>query len=70
MESLAALGVTGLRVGVAVNGLQCPPGILELHLYVFFPPLSSLSVCPPAGGKACRLGAAAASCHKIVPRAS
>jgi hypothetical protein len=35
MEHLAALVVTGLRVGVAIDELQCPPGILELHLYVF-----------------------------------
>jgi hypothetical protein len=35
IERLAALVVTGLRVGVAIDGLQRPPGILELHLYVF-----------------------------------
>jgi hypothetical protein len=35
MERLAALVVAGLRVGVVIDGLQCPPGILELHLYVF-----------------------------------
>jgi hypothetical protein len=29
------LVVTGIRVGVAIDGLQCPPDILELHLYVF-----------------------------------
>jgi hypothetical protein len=27
--------VTGLRVRVAIDSLQCPPGILEFHLYVF-----------------------------------
>jgi hypothetical protein len=35
VERLAALVVTGLRVGVAIDGLQCPLGILKLHLYVF-----------------------------------
>jgi hypothetical protein len=35
MERLAALVVTGLRVRVAIDGLQCPLGILKLHLYVF-----------------------------------
>jgi hypothetical protein len=35
MEHLAVLVLIGLRVGVAIDGLQCPPGILELHLYVF-----------------------------------
>jgi hypothetical protein len=35
VEHLAALVVAGLRVGVAIDSLQCPPGILELHLYVF-----------------------------------
>jgi hypothetical protein len=34
VERLAVLVVTGLRVGVAVDGLQCPLGILKLHLYV------------------------------------
>jgi hypothetical protein len=29
------LVVTGLRVGVAIDGLQCPLGILKLHLCVF-----------------------------------
>jgi hypothetical protein len=32
---LAALVVTGLRVGVAIDDLQCPLGILKLHLCVF-----------------------------------
>jgi hypothetical protein len=35
VEHLAALVVTGLRVGVAIDGLQCPLGILKLHLCVF-----------------------------------
>jgi hypothetical protein len=35
MERLAALVVAGLRVGVAIDGLQCPLGILKLHLCVF-----------------------------------
>jgi hypothetical protein len=35
MEHLAALVVAGLRVGVATDGLQCPLGILKLHLCVF-----------------------------------
>jgi hypothetical protein len=35
MERLATLVVTGLRVGVAIDGLQCPPGILKLHLCIF-----------------------------------
>jgi hypothetical protein len=35
MEHLAVLVVTGLRVGVAIDGLQCPLGILRLHLYIF-----------------------------------
>jgi hypothetical protein len=35
MEHLVVLIVTGLRVEVAIDGLQCPPGILELHLYFF-----------------------------------
>jgi hypothetical protein len=29
------LVVTGLRVGVAIDNLQCPLGILKLHLCVF-----------------------------------
>jgi hypothetical protein len=29
------LVVTGLRVGVAIDGLQCPLGVLKLHLCVF-----------------------------------
>jgi hypothetical protein len=35
MEHLAAFVAAGLRIRVAIDGLQCPPGILELHLYVF-----------------------------------
>jgi hypothetical protein len=35
MEHLAALIVAGLKVGVAIDGLQCPLGILELHLCIF-----------------------------------
>jgi hypothetical protein len=35
VERLAALVVAGLRVRVAIDGLQCPLGILKLHLYVF-----------------------------------
>jgi hypothetical protein len=35
VERLAALVVTGLRVGVAIDGLQCPLGILKLHICVF-----------------------------------
>jgi hypothetical protein len=35
MERLAALVVAGLRVGVAIDDLQCPLGILKLHLCVF-----------------------------------
>jgi hypothetical protein len=35
MECLATLVVIGLRVRVTIDGLQCPPGILELHLYIF-----------------------------------
>jgi hypothetical protein len=35
MERLATLIVTRLKVKVAIDDLQCPPGILELHLYVF-----------------------------------
>jgi hypothetical protein len=35
VERLAALVVIGLRVGVAIDGLQCPLGILKLHLCVF-----------------------------------
>jgi hypothetical protein len=35
MECLAALIVIGLRVKVDIDGLQCPPGILKLHLYIF-----------------------------------
>jgi hypothetical protein len=38
VERLAVLVVTGLGVGVAVDGLQCPLGILELHLYVLLLP--------------------------------
>jgi hypothetical protein len=30
-----ALIIAGLRVGAAIDGLQCPPGILELHIYAF-----------------------------------
>jgi hypothetical protein len=32
VECLAALVVAGLRVRVAIDDLQCPLGILELHL--------------------------------------
>jgi hypothetical protein len=35
MEHLAVLIVAGLRVRVAIDGLQRHPGILELYLYVF-----------------------------------
>jgi hypothetical protein len=35
VECLAALVIAGLRVGVAIDGVQCPLGILELHLCVF-----------------------------------
>jgi hypothetical protein len=35
VEHLAVLVVTGLRVGVAIDGLQCPLGILKLHLCIF-----------------------------------
>jgi hypothetical protein len=35
VEHLVALIVTVLRVGVAIDGLQCPLGILKLHLCVF-----------------------------------
>jgi hypothetical protein len=35
MERIALLVVAGLKVEVAIDGLQCPSGILELHLYVF-----------------------------------
>jgi hypothetical protein len=35
VERLAALIVTGLRVRVAIDGLQCPLGLLKLHLCVF-----------------------------------
>jgi hypothetical protein len=35
VEHPAALVVAGLRVGVAIDGLQCPLGILKLHLCVF-----------------------------------
>jgi hypothetical protein len=35
VERLAALIVTALRVGVAIDGLQCPLGILKLHLCIF-----------------------------------
>jgi hypothetical protein len=35
VERLATLVVTGLRVIVAIDGLQCPLGLLKLHLCVF-----------------------------------
>jgi hypothetical protein len=35
MERLTTLVDAGLRVGVAIDGLQCPLGILKLHLCVF-----------------------------------
>jgi hypothetical protein len=35
MDRLAGLVVTGLRVRVAIDGLQCPLGILKLHLFIF-----------------------------------
>jgi hypothetical protein len=35
MERHALLVVAGLRVRVAIDGIQCPLGILKLHLYVF-----------------------------------
>jgi hypothetical protein len=35
VERLVALVVAGLRVRVAIDGLQCPLGILKLHLCVF-----------------------------------
>jgi hypothetical protein len=34
MERLAMLVGAGVRVGVVVDGLQCPLGILELHLFI------------------------------------
>jgi hypothetical protein len=35
MERLTVLVIAGLRVGVAIDGLQCPLGILKLHLCAF-----------------------------------
>jgi hypothetical protein len=34
VERLTSFVVAGLRVRVAIYDLQCPPVILELHLYV------------------------------------
>jgi hypothetical protein len=47
------LVVTGLRVGVAIDGLQCPLGILELHLCVFLLlGVHLLLALPLVGGRA------------------
>jgi hypothetical protein len=47
------LVVTGLRVGVAIDGLQCPLGILKLHLCVFLLlGVHLLLVLPLAGRRA------------------
>jgi hypothetical protein len=35
VECLAALIVAGLKDGMLIDSRQCPPRILELHLYVF-----------------------------------
>jgi hypothetical protein len=34
VECFVAFIVTGLRVRVAIDGFQCPPGIPELYLYI------------------------------------
>jgi hypothetical protein len=53
MEHLTALVVTGLRVRVAIDGLQYPPGILELYLYVFLlPRVHFLFALPLVGRRA------------------
>jgi flagellar biosynthesis protein FliQ len=51
MERLAALAVAGLRVGVAIDGLQCPLGILKLHLCVFLPLVVHLLLALPLAGR-------------------
>jgi hypothetical protein len=61
MERLAALVVTGLRVGVAIDCPLCPFAILELYLCVFLLLWVHLLLT---------LTLAAASFHKIVLRTS
>jgi hypothetical protein len=51
MEHLAALVVTGLRVRVAIHGLQCPLGILKLHLCVFLLLGVHLLIALPLAGR-------------------
>jgi hypothetical protein len=51
VERLAALIVAGIRVGVAINGLQCPLGILKLHLYVFLLLRVHLLLALPLAGR-------------------
>jgi hypothetical protein len=51
MERLAALVVTGLRVRVAIHGLQCPLGILKLHLCVLLLFGVHLSFALPLAGR-------------------
>jgi hypothetical protein len=49
MEGLAALIAAGLRVGVAIDSLQHPFGILELH-FLLLPFAYLLFPLPLAGG--------------------
>jgi hypothetical protein len=51
VECLAALIVAGLRVGVAIDGLQCPLGIIKLHLYVFLLLWVHLLLALPLAGR-------------------
>jgi hypothetical protein len=45
------LVVTGLRVGVAIDGLQCPLGILKLHFCIFLLLGEHLLLALPLSGR-------------------
>jgi hypothetical protein len=51
MEHLAALVIAGLRVGVAIDDLQCPLGILKLHLCIFLLLRVHLLLALPLAGR-------------------
>jgi hypothetical protein len=51
VKCLAVLVVSRLRVKVAIDGLQCPLGILELHLYVFLLLQVHLLLALPLAGR-------------------
>jgi hypothetical protein len=51
MERLMTLVVAGLRVRVAIDGLQCPLGILKLHLCIFLLLVVHLLLALPLAGR-------------------